>query len=313
MPPENDLLASLPPVRGKLRAGADLSRINWFQVGGPAEVLFKPEDTQDLSHFIVHKPLGVPVTVLGVGSNLLVRDGGIDGVVIRLGRGFAECRAEGDRIVAGSGCLNSSVTTLAREHGIGGLEFLSGIPGSIGGALAMNAGAYGVETKDILVEATAVDPQGNIRTLTPQEIAYSYRHCGLPEGWIFTGAVFQGRPESSAVIAQRMEEIATQRNSTQPVRSRTGGSTFRNPEGHKAWKLIDEAGCRGLQQGGAQMSEMHCNFMINTGDATASDLETLGETVRKRVLDHCGISLHWEIRILGNKKPSSSTGSIIAA
>ncbi|HEU5046367.1 MAG TPA: UDP-N-acetylmuramate dehydrogenase [Rickettsiales bacterium] len=313
MPEARELIASLPATRGKMRAGADLSKSNWFQVGGPAEVLFKPEDTEDLAFFIANKPADLPITVLGVGSNLLVRDGGIDGVVIKLGRGFVDCRVEDDRIIAGSGCLNSSVTTLARDHGIGGLEFLSGIPGGIGGALAMNAGAYGTETKDILVEATAVDPQGKIHTLTPQEIAYSYRHCGLPEGWIFTGAVFQGRAESPEIIAKRMEEIALQRNSTQPVRSRTGGSTFRNPEGFKAWKLIDEAGCRGLRVGGAQMSELHCNFMINTGDATAQDLETLGETVIKRVLEHSGISLHWEIRIIGNSTTSLARTGIAAA
>lgn len=302
---ESDLIAKLPQVRGKLRGNAELAKANWFQVGGRAEVLFRPEDTEDLAYFTKNKPADIPVTVLGVGSNLLVRDGGIDGVVIRLGRGFAYCRTEGEQLIAGAGCLNSNAVLAAMEDGIGGLEYLSGIPGNIGGALAMNAGAYGNETCNVLVEAEVIDPKGNIHTLKPEQIGYSYRHNGLPEGWIFTQGTFRGKKEDREVIKARIEEISTQRNNTQPVRSRTGGSTFRNPPGHKAWQLIDEAGCRGLRVGGAQISEMHCNFMINTGDATASDLETLGETVRKRVLNHCGITLEWEIKIIGNTTSST--------
>jgi UDP-N-acetylmuramate dehydrogenase len=295
----SSLLSRLPPVRGKLRENADLAKANWFQAGGPAEVLFRPEDTQDLADFIARKPSGIAVTVLGVGSNVLVRDGGVDGVVIRLGRGFASAQVEGGRLIVGAGCLNSNAVTAAKEYGIGGLEFLSGIPGSIGGALAMNAGAYGMETAQVLMEAEAVDPQGNSHILNPRDMHYSYRHCGLPEGWIFTRAVLQGKTEDPGVIAARMEEISVQRSSTQPVRSRTGGSTFKNPPGHKAWQLIDAAGCRGLAAGSAQMSELHCNFMINTGSATARDLEALGEEVCKRVFNHSGILLEWEIRIIG--------------
>lgn len=304
---ESDLIARLPQVRGKLRKNAELSKANWFQVGGRAEVLFRPEDAQDLADFIAYKPSDIPVTVLGVGSNLLVRDGGIDGVVIRLGRGFTDCRAEGDMIIAGAGCLNSNAVMVTMEHSIGGLEYLSGIPGSIGGALAMNAGAYGTETCNVLMEAQAVDPKGYIHTLKPELIGYTYRHCGLPEGWIFTQGIFRGTKEVPETIKARIDDISTQRYSTQPVRSRTGGSTFRNPPGHKAWQLIDAAGCRGLRVGGAQMSELHCNFMINTGDATAADLEILGETVRKRVLNHSGIKLEWEIKIVGNTASSTKT------
>jgi len=282
-----------------MRENADLAKINWFQVGGRAEVLFKPEDAGDLAEFFAGKPNDIPTTIIGVGSNLLIRDGGIDGVVIRLGRGFADCEAQGDRLIVGAACLNSNAVLVAKEHNIGGLEFLSGIPGSIGGALAMNAGAYGVETKDVLIEAEAVDQQGNIHKLTPAQLKYSYRHSELPEGWIFTKATLQGKIENSDVIAARIAEISASRSSTQPIRSRTGGSTFRNPPEKKAWQLIDEAGCRGLQIGGAQMSELHCNFMINTGDATAYDLESLGEEVRKRVFAHSGIMLQWEIKRIG--------------
>jgi UDP-N-acetylmuramate dehydrogenase len=295
----SDLLARLPDVRGKLRADAELSKVNWFQVGGTAEILFKPEDADDLAVFMAHKPADVAVTVLGVGSNLLVRDGGIDGVVIRLGKGFTDCHVEGDRIIVGAGCLNSSAVKVAHDNGIGGLEFLSGIPGGIGGALAMNAGAYGNETKHILVEAEVVDPHGHIHILTPEKLHYSYRHCGLPEGWIFTRATLQGVKEDTNTIAARIEKIASERASTQPIRSRTGGSTFKNPEGHKAWKLIEAAGCRGHRVGGAEMSQLHCNFMINTGTATAQDLETLGEEVRMRVFEHSGIMLEWEIKRIG--------------
>ena len=282
-----------------MRENADLAKVNWFQVGGRAEVLFKPEDAKDLADFFFEKPQDIPTTIIGVGSNLLIRDGGINGVVIRLGRSFADCVAQGDRLIVGAGCLNSNAVLLAKEHNIGGLEFLSGIPGSIGGALAMNAGAYGIETKDVLIEAEAIDQQGNLHKLTPKQLKYSYRHSELPEGWIFTQAILQGKIENPEIIAARIAEISASRSSTQPIRSRTGGSTFRNPSERKAWQLIDEAGCRGLQIGGAQMSELHCNFMINTGNAKASDLESLGEEVRKRVFAHSGIMLQWEIKRLG--------------
>lgn len=309
---KESLISRLPQVRGKYRENADLSKINWFQVGGKAEVVFRPEDTKDLASFIANKPADVPVTVLGVGSNLLIRDGGIDGVVIRLGGGFTECRVEGDRVIVGAGCLNSNMTMLAKEHGIGGLEFLSGVPGSVGGALAMNAGAYGAETKDVLVEAEAVDTKGQVHILTPDKIGYSYRHSNLPQGWIFTKATLQGKKAAPEAIAKIMEEISEKRNATQPVRTRTGGSTFKNPQGQKAWQLIDAAGCRGLKVGDAQLSELHCNFMINTGNATASDLETLGETVRERVFQHSGVKLEWEIRILGNAVSSQDKRSVAA-
>lgn len=298
---EGGLISRLPSIRGKLRENAELAKACWFQVGGPAEVLFRPEDADDLAHFIADKSEDIPVTVLGVGSNLLVRDGGIDGVVIRLGRGFVDCRVEDDRVIAGAGCLNSNVVIMAQQYGISGLEFLSGIPGGIGGALAMNAGAYGAETKDILIEAEVIDGDGKVHTVTADKLGYSYRHSSAPEEWIFTKAVLQGRKEKPAVIAAVIEKIAHERVSTQPVRSRTGGSTFKNPPEKKAWQLIDEAGCRGLTVGGAQMSELHCNFMINTGNATAADLETLGDTVRKRVFDYSGVMLEWEIKILGKK------------
>jgi UDP-N-acetylmuramate dehydrogenase len=299
MMPHTDIMSRLPATRGRLRADADLGKATWFQTGGLAEVLFRPDDADDLADFLKHCPSDIPRTILGVGSNLLVRDGGIEGVVIRLGRGFATCYSQGDTLVVGAGCLNANATVIAQQYGIGGLEFLSGIPGTIGGALAMNAGAYGTETEKVLIKAEAVDPQGNKHTLSPVDLGYSYRHCGLAEGWVFTHAVLQGKAETPEKIAARMEMIARERNNTQPVRARTGGSTFKNPAGQKAWKLIDEAGCRGLRVGGAVMSELHCNFMINTGDATSEDLETLGERVRTRVYDQSGIMLEWEIKRIG--------------
>lgn len=307
----NALIETLPHQRGRYRAQADLAKSNWFQVGGPAECLFRPEDADDLAQFIGQRPRNVGVTVLGVGSNLLVRDGGIDGVVIRLGRAFTHCHAEGVRLTVGAGCLNANAVAFARDRGIGGLEFLSGIPGSIGGALFMNAGAYGTETCDVLIEAEAIDPEGRVHVLTRAGIDYRYRSCGLPAGWIFTRATFAGSAEAADVIAARIDAITESRASTQPVRSRTGGSTFKNPEGDKAWRLIDAAGCRGLTIGGAQMSELHCNFMINTGGATAQDLESLGETVIQRVRDHSGVTLQWEIKRIGN--PARKLADIIAA
>ncbi|MBM3570609.1 MAG: UDP-N-acetylmuramate dehydrogenase [Alphaproteobacteria bacterium] len=293
------LIERLPKVRGRLTEKAALAGITWFRVGGPAEVMFRPADVDDLRQFIKAKPVDVPVTVIGVGSNLLVRDGGIPGVTIRLGRGFAAIAAEGAVVRAGAAALDVNVALAARDAGIGGLEFLSGIPGTVGGALRMNAGAYGREVKDVLVAAEAVCAQGCLRRLEPAAMGLSYRHCAVPEDWIFVAAEFEGAQADSRVIAARMDEIARARAGTQPIRTRTGGSTFANPPGAKAWELIDRAGCRGLRQGGATVSEMHCNFLINTGGASAADIEGLGEEVRRRVREHSGVELQWEIRRVG--------------
>ncbi len=296
------LLQRLPPVRGRLSANAPLNKITWFRVGGPAEVMFRPADVEDLAHFIANKPQDVALTFLGVGSNLLVRDGGIPGVVVRLGRAFAQIEVTGNEIACGAGALDGNVAKVALDNSLGGLEFLSGIPGTIGGALRMNAGAYGREIKDVLIETTAISPQGEVKTLALEELGYSYRHCALGEGWTFLSARLQGRSAERQEIAAEMQKIQDARGGSQPIRSRTGGSTFANPEGHKAWQLIDQAGCRGLRRGGAQVSEQHCNFLLNTGDATAADLEELGEEVRSRVLETSGVALRWEIKRIGIKK-----------
>jgi UDP-N-acetylmuramate dehydrogenase len=293
------LLDRLPPVRGRIAEEAPLSAFTWFRVGGPAELLFRPADPQDLAGFIAAKPRDVPVTVIGVASNLLIRDGGIDGVVVRLGRGFAEVTADGTEIIAGAGALDLNVALTAREAGIGGLEFLSGIPGTVGGGLRMNAGAYGAEFKDVLVEAQAIDPAGALRTLATAELGLSYRHCDLPEDWIFVAARLRGKAGDKEAIARRMAEIQAAREASQPIRARTGGSTFANPPGYRAWELIDRAGCRGLMRGGAQVSDKHANFLINTGNASAADLEGLGEEVRRRVHAKFGVTLEWEIRRVG--------------
>lgn len=289
---------SLPHVRGSYREQADLSKTNWFGVGGPAEVLFKPADVQDLADFMKGCPAEMPITVIGVGSNLIVRDGGLKGVVIRLGRGFTDISVQGNIVVAGAAAMDVHVARVAAESGRGGLEFLSGIPGTIGGALAMNGGAYGTEMKDVLMEAELCLRDGSIARMGPEELQYTYRHSVFPEGAIFTRAWLSTQGGDEGVL-KKMEEITKAREATQPIRERTGGSTFKNPEGQKAWKLVDEAGCRGLTIGGAQMSELHCNFMINTGTATARDLETLGEEVRARVKAHSGVELEWEIKRLG--------------
>jgi UDP-N-acetylmuramate dehydrogenase len=293
------LIERLPAVRGRYTEAADLSRVTWFKVGGPAEVMFRPVDQDDLAAFLAAKPADVPVTVLGVGSNLLVRDGGIDGVVVRLGRGFAEISAEGAEVRAGAAALDLNVAIAARAAGIAGLEFLSGIPGLIGGALRMNAGAYGREMTNVTVEATALDAAGTVHVLGPAELGFTYRHSAVPEDWTFTSARLQGEPGARDVIAARMDEIQKARAETQPLRTPTGGSTFKNPEGHKAWQLIDAAGCRGLRVGGAQVSELHCNFLINVGGATAADVEALGEEVRRRVFAASGVTLEWEIKRIG--------------
>ena len=296
---DKDIAALMPELRGRLRADAELSEVNWFRVGGRADVLFKPEDVQDLAYFLSRKPADLPVTLLGVGSNILIRDGGLEGVVIRLGRAFATATAEGDILHAGAGGLGLNAAITAQQAGIGGLEFLSGIPGSVGGALFMNAGAYGRETADILLHADVVDDKGNLHRMDKPALGFSYRHSALPDGWVFVGAAFCGVMEDKKLIQERMDHIAQERGASQPVRARTGGSTFKNPAGAKAWELIDKAGCRGLTIGGAQVSEKHCNFLINTGSATADELERLGEEVRRRVFETTGIMLEWEIKRIG--------------
>ncbi len=293
------LIDRLPAVRGRYRENAPLAGITWFRVGGPAEVSFRPADTEDLAYFLRHKPADVPVTVIGVGSNLLVREGGVPGVVVRLGRGFADLAVEEQDIVCGAACLDLNVATMARNAGIAGLEFLCGVPGTIGGALRMNAGAYGRETKDILIEAEAIDPHGQTHVLKADDLGMAYRRSSLPCDWIFVRARLRGTPGDPQAIGERMAEIQAARGGSQPIRSRTGGSTFKNPPGHKAWELIDKAGCRGLRRGAAMVSEQHCNFLINTGNATAADLEFLGEEVRTRVFQASGIRLEWEIRRIG--------------
>ncbi|WP_244922262.1 UDP-N-acetylmuramate dehydrogenase [Oceanibaculum indicum] len=304
------LIERLPTVRGRYTEDADLAKTTWFRCGGPAEVLFRPADTDDLVEFLATRPADVPVTVIGVGSNLLIRDGGVPGVVIRLARGFTEVTLEeGDRLRAGAGALDLNVALTAQQAGLTDLEFFSGIPGTVGGALRMNAGAYGGEMKDVLVEAEAVDPFGKRHRLDAAAMGFSYRRSEVPAGWIFLSALLQARKGDPAAIAQRMADIRKSREETQPTRARTGGSTFKNPEGHKAWQLIDKAGCRGLRIGDAMVSDKHCNFLINTGAATATDIETLGEEVRRRVFETSGIRLDWEIRRIG--VPSQSGPSAI--
>jgi UDP-N-acetylmuramate dehydrogenase len=295
----NPLIAQLLPVRGRLTAEAAIGKQTWFGVGGPAEVLFRPADLADLAGFFATLPPHIPVTVIGVGSNLLVRDGGIPGVVIRLGRGFAAVEIERDEIRAGAAALDRIVAFAAADGGLGGLEFLSGVPGSIGGSLRMNAGAYGREIKDVLVSAIALDRTGETHTVDGREMGLSYRHSDADPSWIFVEARLRGRPGDRGAIRRRLNEIRAAREATQPVRARTGGSTFKNPPGDSAWHLIDAAGCRGLVRGGAMVSQQHTNFLINTGTATAADLEGLGEEVRRRVFDTSGILLEWEIERIG--------------
>jgi UDP-N-acetylmuramate dehydrogenase len=334
----NFLLDTLPATRGRLRANVPLAPQTWFRVGGVAEVLFRPADETDLAEFLQNCPADVPVQVIGASSNLIIRDGGVRGVVIKLGGEFGKIEVietipphpnplppnsaraaalhgmgeresysspplaggvRGGGIVAGAAALDITVAQHAAEASLTGLEFLSGIPGTIGGALRMNAGAYGSEVRDILHSARTVDRQGNIHTVSAADLNLTYRHSGAPADWIFTSATFIAKSGNQTEIQTRMAEIKSKREETQPVRSRTGGSTFANPDGHKAWQLIDAAGCRGLKIGGAQVSELHCNFLLNTGDATAADLENLGEEVRRRVFEHSGIELRWEIQRIG--------------
>jgi UDP-N-acetylmuramate dehydrogenase len=294
-----DLKSKMPELRGRLLANQSLAEVTWFRVGGPAQVLFMPEDESDLRYFLAHLSREIAVTVIGLGSNLIARDGGLPGVVIRLGRGFNDIAVDGLKLRAGAAVPDVKVARAAQEAGIAGLSFLRGIPGAIGGALRMNGGAYGRETKDTLLEARAVDRDGRIHVLGNADMHYAYRHCGSPDDYIFTQALFAGERGDTAAIAEEMEKITKSREATQPVKSRTGGSTFKNPPGQKAWQLIDAAGCRGLRIADAQVSEMHCNFLVNLGNAKAADIEKLGETVRQRVKDNSGIELEWEIKRIG--------------
>ncbi len=296
-----ELKARMPELRGRLLANQPLGEFTWFRVGGPAQAFFMPEDENDLAYFSRNLSTEIPVTVIGAGSNLIVRDGGVPGVVIRLGRGFNDVRIEEHRVTAGTAMLDVMVARAAQAAGLAGLAFLSGIPGTIGGALRMNGGAYGGETKDVLLETRGIDRQGNLRTFSNSEMGFSYRHCGAPDDVIFTAAVLQGRTGEPEQIAGEMATIKKKREATQP-RNRTGGSTFKNPPGHSAWKLVDEAGCRGLTIGGAQVSDLHSNFLINLGSASAADIETLGETVREKVKANSGIDLEWEIKRVGVKR-----------
>ncbi len=294
------LRSTMPDLRGRLLGNESLAPLTWFRVGGPAQVLFTPADEDDLAYFLSKLPNEIPVYVVGVGSNLIVRDGGLAGVVIRLSpRGFGEAKAEGDTVRAGTAALDKRVAETAATANIGGLEFYFGIPGSIGGALRMNAGANGGETKDVLVEARGITRAGEKVTFSNADMRFVYRGNGVDPSIVFTSALFRGAITDADTIRARMNEVQNHRETAQPIREKTGGSTFKNPPGHSAWKLIDAAGCRGLRVGGAQVSEMHCNFLINTGDATAHDIETLGETVRTRVKDHSGIELQWEIKRIG--------------
>ena len=295
-----DLKSAMPDLRGRLLANESLAPLTWFRVGGPAQVLFTPADEDDLAYFLSKLPQDIPVYTVGVGSNLIVRDGGVSGVVIRLSpRGFGETKAEGDTVRAGTAALDKRVAEAAAAANIGGLEFYFGIPGSIGGALRMNAGANGGETKDVLVEARGVTRAGEKITFSNADMKFVYRNSGVDTSVIFTSALYRGRVTDPETIRARMAEVQNHRETAQPIREKTGGSTFKNPPGHSAWKLIDAAGMRGFRVGAAQVSEMHCNLLINTGDATGHDIETLGETVRARVMENSGIDLHWEIKRIG--------------
>lgn len=297
------LATKLPALRGRLAASQPLAPFTWFRVGGPAEVLFSPADEDDLAYFLKNLPAEIPVTTIGLGSNLIIRDGGVKGVVIRLGgKAFGEITVEeGSRLRAGACAPDMRVAKAAAEAGLDGLAFLRGIPGSIGGALRMNAGAHGGETKDALISARGVNRKGEIVEFSVADLGMTYRHSGAPEDVIFTSALFQGRPGDPATILAEMDRITEAREKAQPIREKTGGSTFKNPPGEKAWQLIDRAGCRGLVVGDAQVSEMHCNFLINRGAATAADIENLGDEVRARVKAATGVDLHWEIKRIGEK------------
>jgi UDP-N-acetylmuramate dehydrogenase len=296
-----DLAALMPDLRGRLSANEPLAPYTWFRVGGPAQALFVPADEDDLSYFLARLPRGIPVTVVGLGSNLIIRDGGVPGVVIRLSaKGFGDIVIEeGHRLRVGAAVPDVKAARAAADAGIDGLAFYRGVPGGIGGALRMNAGAHGGETKDALIEARGVNRAGNLRVFANADMGFAYRHCEAPDDVIFTRATFQGKPGEPATILAEMERITSAREASQPIKEKTGGSTFKNPPGHKAWELIDAAGCRGLVVGDAQVSEMHCNFLINRGKASAADIEALGEEVRRRVRETSGVELEWEIKRIG--------------
>ena len=299
------LRKAMPDLRGRLDANVRMADLCWFRTGGAAQVLFTPADEEDLAYFLERLDSEIPVTIVGVGSNLLVRDGGIAGVVVRLGKGFHDLRIDGLRIEAGARILDVKLATAAAEASIAGLAFYRGIPGAVGGALRMNAGAYGAETKDVLVSCRAVDRKGRLHVFTNAEMGFTYRHANVPHDLIFTSALYEGKAGDRAEIEAQMAEITKSRQETQPVNTRTGGSTFKNPPGGKAWQLIDAAGCRGFVIGDAQVSELHCNFLINRGAASASDIESLGEEVRRRVLESSGVTLEWEIERIGQNAPMS--------
>ena len=296
------LIDRLPQVRGRYTEQAPLAGVTWFRVGGPAEVLYRPADADDLRHFLAEKPADVPVTLIGVGSNLLVRDGGLRGVVIRLGRAFAGISVEDTQVTAGAMALDYNVALTCRDAGVAGFEFLAGVPGTIGGGLRMNAGAYGRELRDVVVSAEVLEPDGTPHSLPPAQWQPRYRGCGVPADWIFTGTVMRGVKGDAEEIARGISYVQATRGDSQPIRSRTGGSTFKNPPNKKAWELIEAAGCRGLACGGAMVSEKHCNFLINTGNATAAEIETLGEEVRRRVRETSGVELEWEIKRIGEPR-----------
>ncbi|MCL6678851.1 UDP-N-acetylmuramate dehydrogenase [Sphingomonas sp. RG327] len=292
---------TLPQLEGSAERGGSLASFIWFRTGGPAEWLVRPKDEADLARFLAELPNEVPVTPIGVGSNLIVRDGGVDGVVVRLPKSFADVTIEpGNKVRAGGAAMGITVASAARDAGVAGLEFLRGIPGTVGGAVRMNAGAYGREVKDVLVEARVVLRDGSAETWPLDKLGYTYRHSDVPEGAVVVEALFKGTPGDSATIGAEMDRIAAEREASQPLRSRTGGSTFKNPPGHKAWALIDSAGCRGLRVGDAQVSEKHCNFLLNLGNATSAEIEDLGEEVRRRVMDKTNILLEWEIQRIGS-------------
>jgi UDP-N-acetylmuramate dehydrogenase len=300
------LIEKLPAVRGKIEENVPLAPYTWFRVGGPAQILFQPADEEDLAQFLAALPIDIPVQIIGVGSNLIVRDGGVNGVVIRLTpKGFGQVSVNGNRISCGTMVLDAILAKKAGEAGIAGLEFYRGVPGTIGGAIRMNAGCYEQETKDVLIEVVAIDRQGKRHIFKNSDMGFEYRKCALPTDLIFVSATFEGKIDEPAEILARMDAITARRENSQPIREKTGGSTFKNPDqiqsgGRKSWQVIDAAGLRGFSIGGAQMSEKHCNFMINTGNATANDLEALGEYVIKTVKEKEGVDLHWEIRRIGS-------------
>ena len=298
-------LKRLPDVRGSYKKHVVMAPYTWFRVGGPAATVFRPQDHEDLSQFLLQNSEEVPVTIIGAASNILIRDGGIPGVVIKLGKNFASINFKNNSVRIGAGLPNSIAARLALKEGYSGLEFLSGIPGTIGGGLRMNAGAYGKEFKDILIEAEVIDNTGNIKVLSLEEMAMSYRHCGVPKDYIFLSGLFKTGKGVQLNIQKKLDEIKARRVESQPITERTGGSTFKNPKGYKAWELIEAAGCRGVSIGGAMVSEQHCNFLVNTGNADATDLENLGNIVQQKVRDATGIELEWEIKLLGLPKDSN--------